>query len=127
MINNTNSLQNIPDLSNLFAESTKSKLRLGKFGDAMSYVKAHPKLATGTALNAAGNLAGLTDNDKIVGQLVGGIGGAVLPGVLGMGLGPLGIANTAMLGGNLGALFDKLRAKREQEAATQLPAEYTTY
>lgn len=122
--NNKSSAQ---DLSGLFAQSTKPKLGLGKLGDAMPYIKAHPRLAAGTALNAAGNIAGLTDNDKFGGQLIGGIGGAVLPSMLGMSLGPLGMANAAMIGGNLGALFDKLRAKREQEEAAQLPAEYTTY
>ena len=91
------------------------------------YVKAHPYASIGTGVNAAGNVAGLFDNDKLLGQAIGtGLGAAApmllskIPGTVGAvaaGLGGLGKANLAMLGGNLGALFDNLRAKREQEQA----------
>lgn len=76
-------------------------------------IKAHPGVALGTAANAAGNLAGLVDNDKLLGQVLGTVGGAVLGGA-GLGLTPLGTINLAMAGGNLGMLFDKLRSKRAQ-------------
>lgn len=76
---------------------------------------AHPLATAGTALNAGGNLAGLFDNDKILGQgigaVVGGLGGKMFE------LSPLGMTNAAMIGGNLGALFDNLRAKKEREQA----------
>ena len=88
-------------------------------------IKANPWKSGLTAANAVGNVVGAFDNDKILGQAVGTVGGALLPKVLG--LGPFGTLNAAMLGGNLGMLFDKLREKREKEAAAQLPAEYTTY
>lgn len=90
-------------------------------------IKAHPWATAGTALNAGLNVAGLFDNDKILGQVLGTAGGIILPRVLKMNFGPLGAANAAMIGGNLGALFDNLRAKRERENAAQLPAEMTTY
>ena len=81
-------------------------------------VKAHPWQTAGTALNATGNVAGLVDNDKLLGQLVGTAGGAIL-GTMVPGMKGLGIANMAMGGGNIGMLFDKLRAKKEQEEQYQ--------
>jgi hypothetical protein len=90
-------------------------------------IKAHPWITAGTALNAGGNLAGLFDNDKMLGQILGTAAGAIVPSALGMGLSPLAAANVAMGTGNLGALFDTLRSKSEQEQAAQLPAKYTTY
>jgi hypothetical protein len=49
-----------------------------------------------------------------------------------MGFGPLGTVNAAMLGGNIGSLFDTLSAKaerdrEERERMAKLPAKYTTY
>ena len=84
-----------------------------------SNIKAHPGQTAGTALNAAGNIAGLVDDDKLLGQVLGTVGGALLGAKGGLGFGPLGIANTAMLGGNLGMLFDKLRSKKEQDEQYQ--------
>lgn len=82
---------------------------------AKSNISAHPYASFGTALNASGNIAGLLDNDKVLGQgigaVIGGLGGKMFN------LGPLGMANAAMVGGNLGALFDNLRAKKEREQA----------
>lgn len=87
--------------------------QLGKLG--LGAASAHPFLAGAGALTTGMNLAGLTDNDKFGGQL----GGAALGGLAswGLGLNPgyAYLATTA--GGALGSLFDKLRAKREQEAA----------
>lgn len=98
-------------------ESTMSPLKTT--GSMLwSNIKAHPWQTAGTGLNAAGNIAGLIDDNKLLGQILGTAGGALL-GTKGLGFGPLGIANTAMLGGNLGALFDKLRSKKEQEEQYQ--------
>jgi hypothetical protein len=98
------------------AEATMSPLGT-TLGAGWDVVKAHPGASIGTGLNAAGNVAGLFDNDKILGQVLGTAGGALAGKLLGpvAGFGGLGIANTAMLGGNLGALFDVLSAKREKE------------
>lgn len=81
-------------------------------------IKAHPWQFAGTGLNAAGNIAGLVDNDKFLGQALGTVGGA-LAGKLGFKFGPLGVANMAMGAGNLGALFDVLHSKKEQEEQYQ--------
>ena len=87
--------------------------QLGKLG--LGAASAHPFLAGAGALTTGINLAGLTDNDKFGGQL----GGAALGGLAswGFGLKPgyAYLATTA--GGALGSLFDKLREKRELEAA----------
>lgn len=81
-------------------------------------VRLHPWQTAGTALNATGNITGLVDNDKLLGQILGTAGGALLASK-GLKLGPLGIANVAMGGGNLGMLFDKLRSKKAQEEQYQ--------
>lgn len=77
--------------------------------------KAHPFIAAGTAANGAMNVAGLFDNDKILGQAIGTAAGAILPKFLGMGLSPLASLNVAMGAGNLGAMFDIMRSKKEQQ------------
>lgn len=93
------------------------------FTQLKANVKAHPGAAIGTGLNAAGNVAGLLDNDKLLGQGAGAALGYFAPQLLGLALGkpiaasPLIRANLAMGGGNLGALFDNLRAKKEEEQA----------
>lgn len=97
----------------------------GMFSNLGGFAKAHPTAALGTAANAGANVAGLFDNDKLLGQAAGvGLGLAapkllsMIPGPIGAfagGLGTLGKANLAMGGGTLGALFDNLRAKKEQE------------
>lgn len=94
------------------------------------YAKAHPVATVGTGLNAAGNVAGLFDNDKLLGQLGGAALGYFAPSLLGKVLGksivtsPLLRANLAMGGGSLGALFDNLRAKKEQEQAMLAQQQY---
>lgn len=96
-----------------------------------SNIKAHPFKAGGTALNAGLNLAGLFNDDKWLGQALGTAAGALLPSVMG-GFSPLGTVNTAMLGGNIGSLFDTLNSKaerdrEEQERLAKMPAKHTTY
>ena len=87
--------------------------QLGKLG--LGAASEHPFLAGAGALTTGMNIAGLTDNDKFGGQL----GGAALGGLgsylAGLNPGYAYLVTTA--GGALGSLFDKLRAKREQEAA----------
>ncbi len=106
------------------AAATQESVALGDlFKQLGGYAKAHPWITAGTGLNAAGNVAGLMDNDKLLGQAAGTALGAFAPKLLGLALGkniaasPLMIANLAMGGGNIGALFDNLRAKQEQEQA----------
>lgn len=90
-------------------------------------IKAHPFKSAGIGLGTATNVAGLFDNDKIGGQLVGGGLGALagvklLPMLMG---GPATIPNVALAalgGGTLGSLFDKLRAKKDEEEAAMAAA-----
>lgn len=63
----------------------------------------------GTTANAGMNAYGMFDNNKVLMQLLGLAGGTAIPLMAGM-TNPLGIANIAMGAGNLGALFDRLRA-----------------
>lgn len=86
-------------------------------------MKAHPFKTAGGALLGGANLAGLFDNDKIIGQAAGlGAGGLAAKYLLPK-FGVGGIANGALAvmgGGALGSLFDKLMAKKaEEEAAMQ--------
>lgn len=86
---------------------------MGALNIAMNAAKAHPYAAMGLGTLGAMNIGGLTDNDKFGGQL----GGAALGG-LGATLAqdnPALQAALVMGGGSLGSLFDKLRAKKEQE------------
>lgn len=80
---------------------------------ALGAAKAHPFKTAGLVGLGAGNIGGLTDNDKFGGQL----GGLALGG-LGSYLAkanPYAAAMMTMGGGALGSLFDKLRAKKELE------------
>lgn len=102
------------------------------FGNTMrllgANIKAHPWQAAGTGLGLGINAAGLFDNDKLIGQAVGTIGGALMSKPLG--LGAYGALNSALIGGGLGSLFDTLRAakeKNERERLARLPASETTY
>lgn len=69
--------------------------------------------ALGYGTGIATNFAGLTDNDKFGGQLMGaGLGGAL--SYFGHTPGGIGTVPMMLIGGSIGSLFDKLRAKREQ-------------
>ena len=82
-----------------------------------TYMKAHPWTSTFLGMGGAANLAGLFDNNKIGGQLLGStLGGlATIP----FDIAPQGRVLSAMIGGGLGSLYDKLAAKKEQEYAQQ--------
>ncbi len=79
---------------------------------ALGAAKAHPFKTAGLVGLGAGNIGGLMDNNKFGGQL----GGLALGGLGSylMGASPYTAAMMTMGGGELGALFDKLRAKKEQ-------------
>lgn len=90
---------------------------LGQAGSiALGAAKEHPFKTAGLIGLGAGNIGGLTDNNKFGGQLgglaLGGLGAATLASG-----NPYLQAMMTMGGGELGALFDKLRAKKEQEQA----------
>ena len=95
------------------------------FNSLWGGMKANPLASVGTGLNAAANIGGLLDNDKLLGQVAGTALGAFAPGLLGKVVSknivasPLLRANLAMGGGTIGSLFDVLRAKQEEEQAMQ--------
>lgn len=84
-------------------------------------IKANPKASIGTGLLGATNVAGVLDNDKLLGQAAGTALGVAAPKLIQMAtgipvdIGTLGRVNLAMGGGAVGSLFDTLRAKKEQE------------
>jgi hypothetical protein len=80
--------------------------------------------ALGTVANVGANVAGLFDNDKVGGQLIGAAIGAGVPALLGAKLGPLAYVNLAAGGGIVGSLFDTLRAKKADERAQYGKEEY---
>lgn len=96
--------------------------RTAKVGGGI--LKAHPMQALGTAATTAGSLAGLFDNDKIAGQLIGTAAGAAIPAIAGMGLSPLAAYNVAAGAGTIGSLFDVLRAKKADERAAMAKSSY---
>lgn len=82
--------------------------QLGQLG--IGAVKANPLKALALGGSAMANLGGLTDDDKVGGQLGGAALGALSTKLLG---GNPIVAG--MVGGNLGMLFDKLRTQKEME------------
>lgn len=102
------------------AEQVAKQKALGDISDGVTLsqlgglaggaIQAHPIKSLALAGSAAGNIGGLFDDNKIGGQL----GGAVLGGLAGNALG-FNPAMSAMAGGNLGTLFDKLRTQKELE------------
>ena len=86
-------------------------------------IKAHPLQTAALGASAAGNVAGLFDNDKIGGQLIGtalGAGAdALIPAITKNPLGSYAKVMIPMVAGNIGALFDKLRSKKAEEEAQQ--------
>lgn len=87
------------------------------------YMKAHPGMSAGLGITGAANLAGLFDNTKVGGQLLGaglgaGLGYGILPKLAGT-ISPQAQLLTTLTGGSLGALFDNLRSKQEKEREQQ--------
>lgn len=84
----------------------------------VQWTMAHKGPAALLAGGGALNLAGLFDNDKVGGQLVGagaGAGlGALASHLLGKQLGVPGYIGAALLGGGIGSGIDILRSKRDQ-------------
>lgn len=92
-------------------------------------IKAHPFQAAGTGIGLATNLAGLVDNDNILGQGLGITAGVLLPKFARLGLSPYATLNAALAGGAIGGLFDVLteQKEKEKERMARMPASYTTY
>lgn len=89
----------------------------------LQYMKAHPGMSAGLGITGTANLAGLFDNDKVGGQLLGaglgaGLGYGILPKLAGT-ISPQAQLLTTLTGGSLGALFDNLRSKQEKEREQQ--------
>ena len=82
-------------------------------------VKAHPVKSAAIGGLGLTNLAGLFDNNKIAGQLIGAGAGTALPfllnSVAGTKFGVPAKVMSGLGGGALGSLFDMLMAKKEQE------------
>lgn len=70
-------------------------------------VKEHPWQSAGYAALGAANLGGLFDDNKVLGQILGAAGGGLGGYVLGSS--PKTAILSALIGGGLGSLFDKLR------------------
>ena len=103
------------------------KVSLGQyFKDFLTPLKANPGLGLGLVGTGLMNVGGLFDNDKLGGQLLGGLGGAaaskfLLPNLLGT-VSPQAQLLTTLGGGALGSLFDKLRQNKEDQYDSQLSA-----
>lgn len=83
-------------------------------------VKAHPFKTAGFGLLGGANVAGLLDNNKIAGQLIGAGAGTALPfAINAMSNTPVfGVPGKIMFGlggGALGSLFDTLMANKEKQ------------
>lgn len=97
-------------LGDLSGDITASQV--GRLG--LEAAKAHPLKALGLGITGAQNIGGLFDNNKFGGQLGGAGLGYLASKFIGSGS-PYGMVMAPLVGGALGAQFDKLRAAREQE------------
>lgn len=105
--------QNVTDKTKLIQD--KGALTAGAGGDVIrNAIRSHPFKTAGIVGGGIANIAGLTDNDKVGGQIAGLAGGAFLPLVLGA-ASPSTYILGSLAGGTLGSLFDKLRARQEQD------------
>lgn len=83
---------------------------------ALDYIKANPEVSATLGMSGVANLAGLFDNNKIGGQLGGLAGTGALIHHIAPTLDPQTQIAIALTGGGLGALFDKIRAMKEQQS-----------
>lgn len=109
--------------------SRKAKLEGGGTVDALStnlgalgaQIKAHPFKAGLGGIATGANVAGLFDDNHLLGQALGIGGGALLGNAFGMS--PVNTYLTATSAGALGSLFDKLRTKRDKEREAAMQAQ----
>ena len=82
-------------------------------------IASHPFATTGLTLGTGANIAGLVDNKYIGGQLAGGglgaLGAYLIPQLLKTTPAPMAIVASALGGGTLGSLFDKLREQIDSQ------------
>lgn len=82
-------------------------------------IASHPFATAGLTLGTGANIAGLVDNKYIGGQLAGGGLGALsaylIPQLLKTTPAPMAIVASALGGGTLGSLFDKLREQIDSQ------------
>ena len=101
----------INDKTNLI--QTQGGLASGNAGNIIkNTITSHPFKTAGIIGGGIANIAGLTDNDKIGGQIAGLAGGAVLPWLFQAAI-PSTYILGSLAGGTLGSLFDKLRQQQE--------------
>ena len=82
-------------------------------------IASHPFATTGLTLGTGANIAGSVDNKYIGGQLAGGglgaLGAYLIPQLLNTTPAPMAIVASALGGGTLGSLFDKLREQIDSQ------------
>ena len=82
-------------------------------------ITSHPFATAGLTLGTGANIAGLVDNKYIGGQLAGGglgvLGAYLIPQLLKTTPAPMAIVASALGGGTLGSLFDKLREQIDSQ------------
>lgn len=104
-----------PILNNAMDTLDNTPLASGQAGNIVrSAIKSHPFKTAGIVGGGLANIAGLTDNDKVGGQIAGLAGGAILPWLIGAS-NPSTYVLGSLTGGTLGSLFDKLRQQQEDE------------
>lgn len=126
-INDDNVVNVFDNYNDAVTGAAKDKVDIGgtQFGGNMAMLfnalkanaKAKPAKALGMTALGAGNVAGLFDNDKFLGQAAGLAGGALLPSLMDSGISPSTRIMWSLAGGTLGSLFDNLRAKRQRQKA----------
>ena len=107
-------------LENSFASPLATKNSMSAILPILgNQITSHPFATAGLTLGTGANIAGLVDNKYIGGQLAGGGLGALsaylIPQLLKSTPAPMAIVASALGGGTLGSLFDKLREQIDSQ------------
>lgn len=121
LLNAAKNIGTSSQLTNSFASPLATKNSMSAILPVLgNQIASHPLATAGIGLGAGANIAGLTDNDYIGGQLAGGglgaLGAYLIPQLFkGTPASPMTMIAGALSGGTLGSLFDKLREQRDSQ------------
>ena len=121
LLNAAKNIGTSSQLQNSFASPLATKNSMSAILPVLgNQIASHPLATAGIGLGAGANIAGLTDNDYVGGQLAGGglgaLGAYLIPRLLkGTSASPMAMIAGALGGGTLGSLFDKLREQKDSQ------------
>ena len=120
LLNAAKNIGTSSQLENSFASPLATKNSMSAILPILgNQIASHPFATAGLTLGTGANIAGLVDNKYIGGQLAGGglgaLGAYLIPQLLKTTPAPMAIVASALGGGTLGSLFDKLREQIDSQ------------